>query len=468
MGWRLRNEEFSGPTPLSELTRGQRFRREQGIDIGIRARELFQDGVLIDEPTTELAATKTESVLNDRNVPAIFEAAFLLNGYATRSDVLRRRADQWDLFEVKSGVNDHKDYVDDLAYTAMVLSKCGIKIASAKLLLISREFRLGMDNPRLFNEIDHSDDILARLSEFDAKWETVDEATKNPIMPEPHPVWACRNCSFLKECVGNGIENPIFDIPRLSEKKFNDLVDSDILSIEAIPLSFALTENQDIVRAAVQTGNPVINDNLSSELHDLSWPVHYLDFETAVTAIPLYEEIAPYTQVPTQYSVHQSDRVGNISNHTEYLADPTKDSRFELAVNLINDLSGDGSIIVYSHFEKTIIIDLAKLYPQLGEQLSDLIERLVDMQTIMSKNYYHPAFKGSMSLKDILPVLVPELSYENLTIPDGGTALATFVYLATGRYQGEEADAEKQNLLDYCKQDTLALVKIHEQLSQLG
>ena len=286
-------------------------------------------------------------------------------------------------------------------------------------------------------------------------------------MPAPKPVWACRNCSYLSDCVGKGIENPIFDIPRLSEKKFNELVASDVLSIEAIPSSFELTENQEIVRTAVQTRSPVVRDNLSSALSDLSWPVHYLDFETAVTAIPLYEEIGPYAQVPTQYSIHQSDKMGNIINHFEYLADPIKDSRFDLAENLINDLKGDRSIIVYSHFEKTIISNLAKLYPQLGTQLGELIERIVDLQLIMAKNYYHPDFGGSMSLKDTLPVLVPELSYDNLTIPEGGAALATFVYLARGRYQGAEAEAEKQNLLEYCKQDTLALLKIHEQLNKL-
>ena len=150
LGWRLRNEELTGPTPLAELSRGERFRREQGIDIGIRARELFRDGVLIGEPTTALAAAKTKSVLDDQSIPVIFEATFFVDGFATRSDILRREGSQWDLFEVKSGVTDHKDYVDDLAYTVMVLTRSGIKITSARLLLISKEFRFGMDNLKLF------------------------------------------------------------------------------------------------------------------------------------------------------------------------------------------------------------------------------------------------------------------------------------------------------------------------------
>ena len=46
--------------------------------------------------------------------------------------------------------------------------------------------------------------------------------------------------------------------------------------------------------------------------------------------------------------------------------------------------------------------------------------------------------------------------------------MVTFAYLAMGRYEGEYAETERQNLLQYCKQDTLAMVRLHQRLEELS
>ena len=185
-----------------------------------------------------------------------------------------------------------------------------------------------------------------------------------------------------------------------------------------------------------------------------------------MTAIPLYPDIAPYTQIPTQYSIHRCSDVGLIIEHLEYLADPSKDCRRELAEKLINDLGEDGSIIIYSSFEKAVINSLGRLYPDLLGKLNSLVGRMIDLGAIIGKNYYHPDFHGSTSIKITLPVLVPDMSYDNLEIADGDSAMATFAYLALGKYEGREAEAVKRHLLEYCKQDTLAMVELHQQLAE--
>ena len=58
------------------------------------------------------------------------------------------------------------------------------------------------------------------------------------------------------------------------------------------------------------------------------------------------------------------------------------------------------------------------------------------------------------------------MSYSDLSIGEGESAMVTFAYLAMGRYEGERAEAERQNLLQYCKRDTLAMVKLHERLDE--
>ncbi len=462
LGWliRMRREEVSRKPTL-----GEKFRMEQGMEIGRRARELYPDGFLIDEMDIVSASKKTKSLMNDPNVSIIFEGAFLIDGFVARADILRRKGKTWHLMEVKSSVNDREEFIDDMAYTVMVINRCGFNISNVSLLLISKDFRLGMENEKLFLEIDHTDEVVVRVEEFKSFWQQIEEMTRELVKPEPQLLFECRKCELFKECLGEGIENHIFEIPRLSQSKFDRLTEYGIICIEDISDRFPLTENQARVRDCVQTKKPFVGNRLKSELRSISLPVYYLDFETVMTAIPLYLDIAPYTQIPTQYSIHKCSEPGHVIDHLEYLADPSKDCRRELVENLINDLKGEGSIIVYGNFEKIVITNLGRIYPDLSRELNSLIDRMIDFGAIIRKNYYHPDFHGSTSIKRTLPVLVSDMSYDELEIADGDSAMAAFAYLALGRYkEAREVESTKRNLLEYCKQDTLAMVRLHQQL----
>jgi hypothetical protein len=266
------------------------------------------------------------------------------------------------------------------------------------------------------------------------------------------------------ECLGKGIENHIFQLPRLSQSRFGDLIESGITRIQDIPPDFSLTENQKRVRNCVVSGQVFIGENLKRSLESISFPAYYLDFETVMTAIPLYPDIAPYTQIPTQYSIHKCSTLEAEPEHKEYLSDPSRDCRRELAENLIRDLGEEGSILIYSVFEKVVINSLMALYPDLSGRLTALTERMVDLEAIIRKNFYHPEFHGSTSIKNVLPALVPDMSYSGMPIADGDTAMVTFAYLAMGKYEAGEAEMIKRQLLEYCGLDTLAMVKLHRRL----
>ncbi len=462
LGWLLRmsREEVS-----REPTLGEKFRMEQGIEIGRRARELYPDGVLIDKRNIVSASEKTKSLMDDPNTSAIFEGTFLIDGFAAKADVLKRKDDGWHLIEVKSSVNDKEEFIDDMAYTAMVIDRCDFEISAVSLVLVSKDFRLGMKNEQLFVEIDHTDEVLDRVEEFKLFWKPIEEITRRSVKPEPALRFNCRKCGLFKECVGRDIENHVFDIPRLTQSKFDKLMESGIIRIEDMPDGFPLTENQGRVRNCVQTEKPFVGDRLKSELGSISWPAYYLDFETVMTAIPLYPDIAPYTQISTQYSIHKCSESGRIIRPFEYLADSGRDCRRELAENLINDLKGGGNIIVYGSFEKTIITGLGRVYPDLSRELNSLVDRLVDLEGIVRRNFYHPDFHGSTSIKITLPVLVADMSYNELEIADGDTAMAAFAYMALGKYGDAEVESMRRNLLEYCKQDSLALVNLHQRLA---
>ena len=459
LGWLQRSEEIS-KTP----TIGEKFIMEQGIDIHRRARDLYPKGILVDDPDKASASKKTRALMDDPSIPIILEGTFCIDGFVAKADILKRKDDAWHMIEVKSSVNDKAEFIDDMAYTAMVIERAGYRISQISLLLVSKDFRLGMRNENLFVEIVHTKDVRERIEAFQPLWEPIEKITKMPVKPQPKLRFECRKCEIFRECLGKDVKNHIFDIPRLSQTKFERLMELGVVCIENIPNGFSLTTNQKRVCDCVHSKKPFVGNSLRSELENISWPAFFLDFETVSTAIPLYPDVAPYTQIPTLYSAQKCSGPGNISEHLQYLADPSKDSRRELAKQLINDLGGEGSIIVYSNFEKRIINDLSGVCPDLSKELGLLISRLVDLNAIIRRNFYHPDFHGTTSIKTVLLALALDISYDDLKITDGLSAMATSAYLARGKYDDTEAESARRDLLEYCKRDTLAEVKLHQKL----
>lgn len=318
-----------------------------------------------------------------------------------------------------------------------------------------------MPNEKLFREVDHTDDALARAAEFQDRSSAISEVLFSSDEPVPQLKWQCKGCEFLEEYVGEGVENHIFELPRISHTRFCQLRDQGIESIEGVPTDFVLTEMQSRVRQAVRTGLTYVDrDGLRNALGSIRCRAHFLDFETTQTCLPLFDRVAPYEQIPTQYSIHVCDQRGKVQEHREYLADASTDCRRDLAENLIRDCGNRGSIVVYTSFEKTIIRGLGTLFPDLAEDLEGLIRRLFDLYEVLRKHLYHPEFHGSYSIKKVLPIVAPFMTYEGLAVENGMDASALFAYMARGRYRGRQAQKVRRNLLEYCGLDTLAMVTV--------
>ena len=153
-------------------------------------------------------------------------------------------------------------------------------------------------------------------------------------------------------------------------------------------------------------------------------------------------------------------------DHRDFLADPSRDCRRELAEWLLEDLEDSGAIVVYSSFEKTVLGNLGKLFRDLEPDLDGCIDRLFDLEKAFRSWFYHPAFRGRTSIKVTLPALV-DLSYDGLAIADGDTAVAKYARMARGEITGDTARDVRRALLEYCKRDTLAMVRLHERLLNL-
>ena len=466
LGWLLRSE---AEEIRREPTLVEQFHMEEGRGVHQRAHEIFPDSFVVKSPAVTSAVEATSEVVGNPAVKEIIEGAFVVGPYAVRPDALVRRENGWQLIEVKASLNDKAEFIDDMAYTAMVLRKAGLSIIEVTLVLMSRDFRLGMETQDLFIKVDHTLEVLDRSAELEGMWDYVAEVTALPAKPEPEPRLDCKKCPLLRQCVIRGVENPIFDFPRLSKKRFDALRELGILRIEDIPDGFDLTDNQMRVLNGVQSGETNVHGDLRSELAAVSWPAYYLDFETMSTSLPLYPGVAPYERMPVIFSVHVCSEPGCVVDQHRFIGDPSKDTRRGLAESLAEALGEKGSIVVYSGFEKQVISSLIALFPDLTDVLSSLVERLFDLEGGIKRSLYHPGFHGRTSIKTTLPALVPDMSYEGLRFQEGGDAMAAFAYLALGRYTDpEEADLVKHDLVEYCSQDTLAMVRLHEQLVDLA
>ena len=440
----------------------------EGRNIHKSSWQLFPQAVNAQKSEIKTSEEYTRQLIEDSQNKIIFEASFVADGFSVRTDILQRAENgTWHLYEIKSGSKYKVKYAEDMAFSSMVLAKAGIKVEKMTLMHLSKNYRIGMDISELFNSLDCTEKVEAKFHDFMSVSEKAFEEIESDAMPQPYLKRSCKNCPVFDTCMGKDIKNHIFDLPRLSIPAIEELVAMGADTIDKVPEDFELTEMQKIVSSCALTGKTYISDNLKSELDAIKEPYYYLDFESVTMVMPLYADIAPHTQLLTQFSIDMADKDGNIVKHFEYIADHKKDCRREIAEKLIESLEEEGSIITYSNFEKIGIGKLTGLFPDLRVDLNKIIDRIVDFEIIVRKNYYDLNFHGRSSIKKVLPVMIPEMNYKGLEIGEGGDAAAAFAFMAMGLYDEEKIAETKKNLLKYCGQDTYAMVKMHQFLLQV-
>jgi hypothetical protein len=206
-----------------------------------------------------------------------------------------------------------------------------------------------------------------------------------------------------------------------------------------------------------------LGEDLGVNLRGYEHPIHFLDFEAVSPAIPRYASTRPYQTLPFQWSNHILLRDGTLK-HEEYLCLEDKDPREEVAQTLLQTLGNAGTICTYTTFETQVIIELADHLPMYRDHLKALLKRCRDLHDEIRKEYYHPEFHGSFSIKNVLPVLAPSMSYAELAVQEGGQAGLEYLRMIDPETARAEKDRIRRELLNYCRQDTLAMVKIREAL----
>ena len=106
--------------------------------------------------------------------------------------------------------------------------------------------------------------------------------------------------------------------------------------------------------------------------------------------------------------------------------------------------------------------------PEFAGLIKTIQGRLFDLLPVVRNHVYHPRFAGSYSLKAVLPALIPTLTYDGMAVANGQDAGLAWESLVRGSLDQTERDKIRKALLDYCGQDTMAMVKLLEQLRTIS
>jgi predicted RecB family nuclease len=360
-------------------------------------------------------------------------------------------------------------HLPDVAVQQHVLRGGGLSIEKAGILHLNNRYvydghRIDLDS--LFNFADLTDQLFARTQRVSSQLDDFNQmlaAESAPVIP---PDRHCMNpypCEFWEHCTRKMPEFWVLGLSGIGQDRLLELADMGIVDIRDIPGSFPLTQIQHRIRSCVISQEEYITPELESELNDVAYPIHFLDFETVSPAIPRYSGTRPYQASAFQWSDHIQTADGNLA-HREYLCTEDKNPAEEFTRTLLEALDTTGTIFIYTAYEKGIIKELADHLPRYHQQLTAITGRFKDLYAIIKKDFYQPKFYGSFSLKSVLPALVPVMSYESLTIQEGSQASLEYLKMIDSDTLVEEKERIKNDLLAYCGQDTLALVKIREEL----
>ena len=462
---------------MDELTEMQKAIFKRGTNVGVLAQELFPGGEVAatgDPPNFEKALKKTEELIQN-GAKVIYEAAFQFEQVLSIADIFVKDDDGWKIYEVKSSTSVSETYINDAALQYYVISNLGIKVKDFSIVFINNQYiRQGkLDLKELFTIESVLELILPFQESVEENVRRFKKVLSQRRIPDIDIGEHCYNpyiCGFFNYCRKHIPENSIFDFSGMHLSKKYDLYREGIIKMEDVPGNYPLNKNNKLQLDVYKSRKPVIDRNeINNFLDDLNYTLYFMDFETFQPAVPLFDNSKPYQQIPFQYSVHFKGKKDGEIKHFEFIGDSGIDPRIKFIEGLLKNTNHDnGDIIVYNKaFEITRLKEIVRDFPQYADDIEKLILRIKDLMIPFQRRYYYtPEMRGSYSIKSVLPALVPELSYSNLEINEGGLASIAYESIQTETDLMFIADIKEQ-LLKYCKLDTIAMVRILEKLEEL-
>ena len=461
------------PDLRDPVSKAQEAIFQAGTDVGIIAQGLFPGGKVIPYEglslDNQLKLTQAEIAAGTR---VLYEPAFEFDKVLVKADILRRVGDQWDLYEVKGSTGVKEVYLNDIALQYYVLKNSGLPVRKAYLVYINNQYirngALDLDQLFLF------DDLTGMAAEREG-WVREEIRQLRETLSSGLPVTDigehCSDpypCDFQGHCWAHIPEYSVLDLVKRGANPW-DLYRQGCIRLEDIPKDSLSPVQLLQVEAYLDQKEFVNAEGIRDFLSTLWYPLYFLDYETFMTAIPIYYGTRPYQQVPYQYSLHYLREEHSDLGHSEFLAQPNTDPRRPLVEKLVGDIPDNACILAYNaSFEKTILNQLAEWFPEHRGKLETIIDHLRDLAVpFRSRDAYRWEMKGSYSQKMVLPALIPGMTYQGMEISDGGMAMEGYFRMCESG-DPDEMEKVREGLLEYCRMDTLGMVRLYEKLKGMA
>ncbi len=420
--------------------------------------------------------TRTQVALN-QGANVISQGRFQSGNITCICDVLVKISDNtFDLYEIKSSTKAKPEHEFDLAFQMIVLEACGFNINKIAIIHVNQDYIRGgeIKANELTRITDITEQVKDKRDETKANIQTALEIIASPNIPDISPSHY-RGESFrdwLNIYRNLKTINPesIYDLFMVNADKIGKLEELKIERLIDIHDEFPLSEKQRLQVQATKEGKEIIDKvQIKKFLEDLEYPLYFLDYETLSSVVPYFDGMTPYQQIPFQYSLHVLDRPDGDLQHFGYLHKENSNPAMELSESLRLNIGTKGTVLTWNEsFEKNCNTSLGKLAPEFETFYEELNQRISDLMTPFSSNWYvHKDFGGSASIKKVLPVLVTELSYKELGIKEGASAQRLWMEAVLDGKRDDTKEKILNDLEEYCKLDTLAMVEIYKQLLML-
>jgi hypothetical protein len=179
--------------------------------------------------------------------------------------------------------------------------------------------------------------------------------------------------------------------------------------------------------AAARAGTEIVTDDMGSALAELTFPLHFIDFETSSIPVPYLPGMKPYEMVAFQFSCHTiTSQDSTELIHHEWLNLQDVYPNAEFMRELRNAIGNEGTVLIWSNHEINTLRQIRRQLcerglfsreldqwaetligptPGVGEEDKIVGARVVDLLKISEANYCHPLMKGSHSIKKVLDAI---------------------------------------------------------------
>ncbi|MDD4382284.1 MAG: DUF2779 domain-containing protein [Candidatus Dojkabacteria bacterium] len=391
-----------------------------------------------------------------------------------QTDDLYSRADieyKDDIYEVKSSTKIKQEDKDDISFQYYVAKNIG-SIDRIFIIYLNKEYIKGenLDLKELFVVKDFTEIAKDNLEKTEINVSHALNVINKANIDELSSCYKPSTCPCKELCHPNLPEYSIYDIPRISKKNINELLRLRITDIKNIPSNFELPERQKLQVECTKKEKIIIDkERIEKDLDGIEYPIYFLDYETYSWAIPQYKGHKVYEDVVFQFSIHVKKTPNSNLVHYEFLSKKKLDPMEEVIEDLKSVIKEEGSIIVWNKsLEKGCNESMARVYPKHEQFFLNLNRRIYDIGDIFKyQMYVDPKFKGSWSIKNVLPVISPDLSYFKLDIHKGDEAMTNWYKMTHDDMDMKQREEIYKNLLKYCELDTFAMYRIWEYLNEI-